>query len=132
MVHTLSIALPDDVASVKLPPPIKKSAPEFTYRDEWTREGQLLRRRTEVISTVSERVCTPAEIDAVNAAIRSVSTTTSPQIAFNKGGTAAPATTNPMQQLLGGQAAGSRPPEGVPQRNTTAPVRDRQLSPEGR
>lgn len=126
MVHTMHVALPDDVAAVKLPPPIKKSTPQFVFRDEWTRDGQQLRRRTEVVSMVSERVCTPAEIDAVNAAIRSVGTTTSPQIAFNKGGTATPGGPSLMQQLFG-QSSGSRPPEGAPASNTAAPARGRQM-----
>jgi len=121
MVHTVHVTLPDDVAAVKLPPPIRKSTPHFLLRDEWTREGQQLRRRTEVISTVSERVCSPAEVDAVSAAVRSIGTTASPVVSFNRGGPATATSPSLMQQLFG-QPAADRPHENGAARPRGAPA----------
>jgi len=101
MVHTVHVTLNDDVVSVKLPPPIKKTTPELTYRDEWTRSGQELRRRTEVASSVNERVCSPDEIDTVAVAVRSIPTATSPTIYSHKNGTPTASQPSPMQPLFG-------------------------------
>lgn len=108
IVHNMHVALTGEVVSVKLPPAIKKSTPQFTYRDEWMREGQQLHRRTEVISSASEGACAPAQIDAVVAAIRSIGATSAPMVAYRRGGTTTTTTAaHPglIQHLFGTSAA---------------------------
>lgn len=93
IIHNVYVALPDNAKSVKLPPAVKRSTPQFTYRDEWTREGQQLRRRTEVIASVGVGACAPDQIDAVVAAVRAVGAAKMPMVAYRRNG---PATaTNP-------------------------------------
>ena len=111
MVHTVHIPLTDDVVSVKLPSPVRKVTPEFTYRDEWTRDGRELRRRTEVTSSVNERMCSPAEIDAVAVAVRSIGTGASPTIVSHRNGTPTAGQPGPMQPLFGNHGAPAATPE---------------------
>ena len=105
IVHNVHVTLPDDVVSVKLPPAIKRSTPQLTYRDEWTRDGQQLRRRTEVISSVSEGACAPAQIDAVVATVRSIGTTSQPMVTSRRGGAATAAQPGLIQHLFGTSSA---------------------------
>lgn len=102
IVHNIYVALPAEVASIKLPPAIKRSTPQFTYRDEWTHEGQQLHRRTEVIASVSEGACAPAQIDAVFATIRKIGTMQFPTVMVRRNG-APTATAQPglVQRLFG-------------------------------
>jgi transglutaminase-like putative cysteine protease len=113
IVHNVHVALPAEVVSVKLPPAIKRSTPQLTYRDEWMHEGQQLRRRTEVVSSVSEGACAPAQIDAIVAMIRKIGPAHTPMVAYRRGG-AATAAAHPglMQRLFGTPTASdhARPP----------------------
>src|SRR5262249_7216750 len=67
-VYTLHVQLPENVVKVNLPPVLKRNTPQFSYHEEWTQEGQELRRRTEVVSTAKDRVCSPEQVDAVRTA----------------------------------------------------------------
>jgi transglutaminase-like putative cysteine protease len=113
IVHTVHVALPDNVTSIKLPPAVKKNTPQFSYTEEWSREGRNVQRRTEVRSVVASRVCSPAEIDAVSTAYRSLQNRTNPVVYFAHAAPA-PAAARPglLQQFFGGQqpAAVQRPP----------------------
>jgi transglutaminase-like putative cysteine protease len=122
MVHTVHVTLTDDVVSVKLPPPIKKITPQFTYRDEWTRDGHELRRRTEVTALVNERVCSPDAIDAVAVAVRSIGTATSPTIYSHRNGTPTAAQPTPLQQLFGNHGAAAPAPAGTAPASGHAPA----------
>jgi transglutaminase-like putative cysteine protease len=112
IVHTVHLSLPDNVTSIKLPPAVKRNTPQFSYTEDWSRDGKNLQRRTEIRSTVASRVCSPAEVDAVGTAYRSLQTRTDPVVYFAR---AAPAATAPrpgmLQQFFGGQqpAASPRP-----------------------
>jgi hypothetical protein len=121
IVHNVHVALTGEVVSVRLPPAIKKSTPQFTYRDEWMHEGQQLHRRTEVISSASEGACAPAQIDALVAAIRSIGTSSAPMVAYRRGGTTATTTAaHPglIQHLFGTSTA---PDHATPHTTAHAP-----------
>jgi transglutaminase-like putative cysteine protease len=109
IVHTVHMPLPDNVTSVKLPPALKRNTAQFSYTEEWSRDGRNVQRRTEVRSSVTGRVCSPAEIDTVSAAFRSLQNKTGPVVYFAH---AQPvARPSLMQQFFGGQqpATGPRP-----------------------
>jgi hypothetical protein len=127
IVHTVHVTLPDTVVSVKLPPPVKKSTPQFSYRDEWTQDGRELRRRTEVASSAASGACSPDQIEAVSAAIRSIGTTSGPMVASARPGAAPTGHPSLMQQLFGGQPAANQtaaPPHGAaaPAARSTSPT----------
>jgi hypothetical protein len=102
IVHNVYVVLPAEVASIKLPASIKRSTPQFTYRDEWTHEGQQLHRRTEVISSVSEGACAPAQIDGVVATIRKIGTMPFPTVMVRRNGAPATAAQPGLAQRLFG------------------------------
>jgi hypothetical protein len=114
IIHNVYVTLPENAISVKLPPAIKKSTPQFTYRDEWTREGQQLRRRTEVIASVGVGACAPEQIDAVVAAARSVGTPKSPLVAYRRN-VPAPGATPAAAPHLFGTSSTSPHPRPAPQ-----------------
>jgi hypothetical protein len=103
-VHTVHMTLPDNVASIKLPPAVKKSNAQFSYTEEWSRNGRDLQRRTEIRSFVASRVCSPAEIDEVDTAFRALQKRTDPVVYFAHAAPAAPAARpGLLQQFFGGQ-----------------------------
>jgi hypothetical protein len=127
VVYTMHVALPDNVTTVKLPDPIKRGTPQFTFREEWTRDGLQLRRRTEVASVVTTHVCSPADVDAVRTAFRAIGQRTYPMVSTSRGG---PEASGPslLQQLFGAKpAAHARPDAATAARSPTPPtaVRDR-------
>jgi transglutaminase-like putative cysteine protease len=107
-VFTMHVQLPDNVASIKLPPVIKKSTPQFSFHEEWTREGQELRRRTEIISFAKDSVCSPEQVDSVRTAYASIGTRTYPSVASSRSGDVA-ARPGALQQLFGAQPAANQP-----------------------
>jgi hypothetical protein len=127
-VYTVHVQLPDNVVTVKLPPAIKRSTPQFTFHEEWTQEGQELRRRTEIISTAKDRVCTPEQVDAVRTTYAAIGTRTAPTVVSSRAGEVA-ARPSVLQQLFGTQPAASRshPEATAPARNaaSTTTTRDR-------
>jgi hypothetical protein len=118
-VFTMHVQLPDNVVSIKLPPAIKKSTPQFSYHEEWTREGQELRRRTEITSFAKERVCSPEQVDAVRTTVASIGTRTYPTVQSSRTGEVA-ARPSVLQQLFGTQPAASRPHPDAASRNATS------------
>jgi hypothetical protein len=124
MVHTVHVTLNDDVVSVKLPSPVRKTTPQFTYRDEWTRDGRELRRRTEVDALVNERVCSPEQIDMVAVAVRGIGTATSPTVYWRRNGTPTAAHAGPPQPLFGAHGAATPAAAHAPEeREPTVPPR---------
>jgi len=110
-VYTMHVALPDNVVSIKLPAVIKRSTPQFSFREEWTRDGQQLRRRTEVVSLAATRVCAPEEVEAVRTTFRSIGNRTYPMVyASRAGGGDTAARPSLLQQLFGAQPATNRSP----------------------
>jgi transglutaminase-like putative cysteine protease len=121
-VYTLHVALPENVVSVKLPAAIKRSSPQFSFREEWTREGQQLRRRTEVTSFVATRVCSPEQVDAVRTTFRGIGNRSYPMVYSSRTGAETAAQPSLLQQLFGAQPAANRPrPDAAaPARNPTS------------
>jgi transglutaminase-like putative cysteine protease len=111
IVHTVHMPLPDNVTSIKLPPSVKRNTAEFSYTEEWSRDGKNLQRRTEIRSTVASRVCSPAEIDAVGTAYRALQNKTDPVVFFAHAAPAAAPRPGMLQQFFGSQqpAASPRP-----------------------
>jgi transglutaminase-like putative cysteine protease len=111
-VHTVHLTLPDNVASIKLPPPVKRNNAQFSYTEEWSRNGHNLQRRTEIRSSVPSRVCSPAEIDEVDTAYRALQKRTDPVVYFANAAPAPAARPGLLQQFFGGQqpAPAQRPP----------------------
>jgi len=107
-VYTMHVALPENVTSITLPDPIKRSTPQFSYREEWTRDGQQLRRRTEVTSLVTTRVCSPAEVETVRTAYQAIGTRTLPKVFTSRGGAQASGPSL-LQQLFGAKPAANQP-----------------------
>jgi transglutaminase-like putative cysteine protease len=118
-VHTVHMTLPDNVTSIKLPPVVKRSNAQFSYVEEWSRNGRNLQRRTEIRSSAASRVCSLAEIDEVDTAYRALQKRTDPVVYFANAATAGPAAARPglLQQFFGGQqpATPPRPPARPPQ-----------------
>lgn len=126
-VFTMHVQLPDNVVAIKLPPAIRKSTPQFSYHEEWTREGQELRRRTEITSLAKDRVCSPEQVDAVRTAYASIGTRTYPTVQSSRTGEVA-ARPSVLQQLFGAQPAnGSHPGAAATSHNAAVPstMRDR-------
>jgi transglutaminase-like putative cysteine protease len=112
-VYTVHMTLPENVTSIKLPPVVKRNTPEFSYTEEWLRNGRNLQRRTEIRSSIATRVCSPAEIDEVDTAFRALQKRTDPVVYFAHAAPAASAARpGLLQQFFGGQqpAAVQRPP----------------------
>ena len=107
-VYTTHVQLPDNVTTVKLPPVLKKSTAQFSYSEEWFHEGQELRRRTEVVSTAKDPVCSPEQVDAVRTAYASIGTRTYPSVMSSGPGQVA-SRPSVLQQLFGTAAGGSKP-----------------------
>ena len=120
-VYTMHVQLPDNVVTVNLPPAIKRSTPQFAYHEEWTREGQELRRRTEVTSFAKDRVCSPEQVDAVRTAYAAIGNRTYPSVTSSRAGEVA-ARPSVLQQLFGTQPAANqpRPDAAAPARNATS------------
>jgi hypothetical protein len=108
-VHTIHLTLPDNVSSIKLPPAVKKNTAQFTYIEEWSKNGRNIQRRTEIRSSVASRVCSPAQIDEIDTASRALQKRTDPVVYYAQ---AAPTAARPnlMQQFFGGsQQPAARP-----------------------
>jgi hypothetical protein len=119
-VYTMHVQLPDNVVTVNLPPAIKRSTPQFAYHEEWTRDGQELRRRIEVTSFAKDRVCSPEQVDAVRTAYAAIGTRTYPSVMASRTGEAA-ARPSVLQQLFGtGPAAKPKPDAAAPAQNVTS------------
>jgi hypothetical protein len=91
---------------------VKRNIPEFSYIEEWLRDGRNLQRRTEIQSSIATRVCSPAEIDEVDTAFRALQKRTDPVVYFAHAAPTAPAARpGLLQQFFGGQqpAAVQRP-----------------------
>ena len=72
-IHTLDATFADGIAlPAQLPAAIKQTTPQFSFRHAWSRQGNHLKLRTEIVSSVQGRVCSAGEIDAVSAAYRPV------------------------------------------------------------
>jgi transglutaminase-like putative cysteine protease len=125
-VYTLHVQLPDNVVTVKLPPAIKKSTPQFSYSEEWTHEGQDLRRRMEVVSTAKDPVCSPEQVDAVRTAYASIGTRTYPSVTSGGPGQVA-SRPSVLQQLFGTSpaASGAKPNTAGAENPTPRNPRDR-------
>src|SRR5262249_38079795 len=82
IVHTMHLMLAGNVVNMKLPPPVKRGTPQFSFREEWSREGQYLKVRAEVASSVAARACSPDEVDAVSVAYRALQTRSTPVLYF--------------------------------------------------
>jgi hypothetical protein len=112
-VHTIHLTLPDNVSSIKLPPAVKKNTAQFTYTEEWSKNGRNIQRRTEIKSSVASRVCSPAQIDEVDTASRALQKRTDPVVYYAQ---AAPTASRPnlMQQFFGGgQQPAARPAQAA-------------------
>jgi Domain of Unknown Function with PDB structure (DUF3857)/Transglutaminase-like superfamily len=83
-VNTLDVTLPDDISAVRLPEAVEAKATDFSYRTRWSAEGHHLQVRTEIVSTVPTRVCSPEQIEAVRAAYRSIEERISPLLHFSR------------------------------------------------
>jgi transglutaminase-like putative cysteine protease len=119
-VYTMHVQLPDNVVTVNLPPTIKRSTPQFAYHEEWTRDGQELRRRIEVTSFAKDRVCSPEQVDAVRTAYAAIGTRTYPSVMASRTGEVA-ARPSVLQQLFGtGPAAKPKPDAVAPTQNVTS------------
>ena len=117
----MHVQLPDNVVTVKLPPAIRKSTAQFSYHEEWTQDGQELRRRTEVVSLVKDRVCSPEQVDAVRTAYAAIGTRTYPSVTSSRQGQVA-SRPSVLQQLFGTQPAASqpKPDAAAPVQNATS------------
>src|SRR5262249_40888546 len=74
----------DDVSAVDLPAAIEAKAEDFSYQARWSAEGRHLQVRTEIVSTVPTRVCSPEQIEAVRAAYRSIEDRVGPLLHFSR------------------------------------------------
>ena len=126
IINTVHLTLPDNVVSVQLPPVLRRSTRQFSFTEQWSREGQSLQVRTELRSSAATRVCSPDEIDAVTATFKAVQNRTTPLISFAR---AAPTRDGPrpglLQQLFGARPAGDGSDRGATPRGTpgsTGPV----------
>jgi transglutaminase-like putative cysteine protease len=117
-VYTLHVQLPDNVVTVKLPPPLKRSTPQFGFHEEWTQEAQELRRRTEITSLVKDRVCSPEQVDAIRTAYTTIGNRTYPSVTSRRAGEVA-SRPSVLQQLFGAQPAANqaKPNAPAPARN---------------
>ncbi len=108
-VHTVHLTLPDNVSSIKLPPAVKRNTSEFTYTEEWSRNGRNIQRRTEIRSSVASRVCSPAQIAEVDTVFRALQKRTDPIVYYAQAAAPAASAGRPglMQQFFGG---GQQPP----------------------
>jgi hypothetical protein len=112
-VHTIHLTLPDNVSSIKLPPAVKKSTAQFTYTEEWSKNGRNIQRRTEIKSSVASRVCSPTQIDEIDTASRALQKRTDPVVYYAQA-TPNAARPNLMQQFFGGgQQPTARPAQAA-------------------
>jgi hypothetical protein len=110
-VHTVHMPVPDNITSIKLPPPVKRNTPQFSYSEEWSRDGKNLQVRMEIRSTVASRVCSPAEIDAVSTFYQSLQNKIGPVVTVARATPAASAARpGLLQQFFGQQPATSPKP----------------------
>jgi transglutaminase superfamily protein len=86
IVHTMHLMLAGSVVNIKLPPPVKRNTPQFSFREEWSREGQYLKVRTEIVSSVAARACSPDEVQAVSTAYQTLQNRSNPVLYFARSG----------------------------------------------
>jgi hypothetical protein len=88
IVHNLDVAMPEGVVPGPLPSAIEQRGPQFSFSERWSADGNHLRVRTEIISTVKGRVCAPDQINAVRAAYAAIEQKTNPVLTFPSPGQA--------------------------------------------
>lgn len=115
IVHTVHLTLPGNVTQVKLPPPLKKSTPQFSVTEEWSRDGLHLRKRTEIRALVAGRVCSPDEVEKVRVALQSVQNRNSSVLYATRAATPQ-ARPSPLRNFFGGGGQ----PQAAPPRAGTA------------
>ena len=83
IVHNLELVLPEGVTHGQMPPPLVQHAPLFSFQERWSADSHHVRVRTEITSSVTGRVCTPDQIEAVRAAYAAIQTRAHPLLRLN-------------------------------------------------
>jgi transglutaminase-like putative cysteine protease len=81
-INNLDVSLPDGMAPMPLPEPVIQHTPEFSYEEQWSRDGTHVRVRTEITSSIAGRVCTPDQVDAARNAYRAIAAKANPLLHF--------------------------------------------------
>jgi hypothetical protein len=84
VVGTVDFELPPGVIPEALPSPIAQAAPHFLLQESWRLDGNHLRVRTEITSSVAGRVCSPAEVEAVRAVYVAMAAKINPVLRFTR------------------------------------------------
>ena len=83
IVHDIELTLPEGIKPGPLPPPIVQRTPLFSFEEFWSADSHHVRAKIQMSSSVSGKVCTPEQIDAVRGAYGAIAKRAYPVLRLN-------------------------------------------------